>query len=348
MRKLNKLVSAVMVAATILLAGCSEKDVPAPTAVTERLDDLRNELRDLRLQVYGEQWETEDISAENASLEKEQAELEAEILRLKELYKRKVVLGMHIIDFQNNKLANATVTMAQDGELISAVSDESGYVEFPAVHSGMISGVVEMAGYTTANFRIRLVEMGADDDTETHKFSRIALFPTQDNPDKTGMFTLNGNVYANFSTLNDNGNSGHDPNSPSGIFDPAAGRKLRFSLQLNYITHWSTAYINIHSVIYENIQYETTTAADGSYEIQLPSRGLFFDAHNHYYNQFGFLVLAEEFQANYTYHYASDVITEKRNFSIDHIDNCYFYDLSPAAFPGDTRTANFLYHSYKN
>lgn len=340
MRKLNKLVAALMLATITLFSACTEKEVPVPTVDTERLDALRQELRDLQLIVYGEEAELAQGQASQADLEAQIAAMEAEIARLQELYNRSVTYGVYVIDFQNNKLANATVKIAQNGEIVSATTDANGYAEFDDVRAGVVNGKIEINGYTTANYKTQIVESNSDDDAITYKSSRVALFPAADNTNATGMFTLKGNVTTDFSDMDEKYNE-----------DAVGGKKISFTLYLDNIKNESDAFVNVYSLIYEDAVYEATTAADGSYSVNLPARSVFngYDVDD---RNFAFSVNGQDFKANYTnsyYNYATSAyepMTEERIFRF--YGDSWINDDQSAILPGDSRTRNFYYYSSKN
>jgi hypothetical protein len=332
MRKLNKLVAALMLATITLFSACTEKEVPVPTVDTERLDALRQELRLLQEQVYGAQAEQEAAVGNIA-------EMEAEIARLQEVYNRSVTYGVYVIDFQNNRLANATVKIAQNGEVATATTDENGYAEFEDVRAGVINGKIEVAGYTTANYKSRMIESNSDDDMVTYKSSRVALFPTAANSNATGMFTLKGNVFAYDSDFDE-------------VYSAVSGSNIRFTLYLEDIKNDSEAFNNVYTLIYEDAVYEATTATDGSYSVKLPARSV-FNGNSAEDENFAFWVSGEDFKAPYTVAYYNSATgeyesrTEERVFSFDNGDGWINEDYI-AILPGDTRTRNFYYNSSKN
>jgi hypothetical protein len=340
MRKLNKLVAALMLATITLFSACTEKEVPVPTVDTERLDALRMELRSLQLMVYGEESDLAEGQATQAELAEAIAAMEAEIARLEELYNRSVTYGVYVIDFQNNKLANATVKIAQNGAIVSATTDANGYAEFEDVRAGVVNGKIEIDGYTIANYKSHIVESNSDDDAVTYKTSRIALFPAADNANATGMFTLKGNVTTDFSAMDE-----------KDYEDAVDGKKLRFTLYLENIKKESDAFDNVFSLIYEDAVYEATTAADGSYSVNLPARSVFngYDSND---RNFSFEVSGQDFKANYIARYYNSAtnsyqgMTEERIFRFG--GDSWINENESAILPGDSRTRNFEYYSSKN
>jgi hypothetical protein len=347
MRKLNKLVAILMLATITLFSACTEKEVPVPTVDTERLDALRLQLRELQMRVYGEEEDAEEAKANQTNYENEIAWYEAEIERLKNAYARTVTYGITITDFQNNKLAGVTVTLAQEGELASSTTDENGYVGFENIHSGVVNVVVEGEGYTTANYKSSIYDGFSQDDAATYAATRLALFPATGNTD--GMFTLKGSLYANYSMLNDTLDNYRGNGTAPGEggdkvdYDAVEGKKLRFVLELSDIKDETDAISSdIYSLIYENAFYEATTAADGSYTVSLPARSIFEDTNGGVDSKnFAFSVSGEDFKGNFTYVNRNDTITTE-----------VIYEISPegvnedgeAIMPGENRARNFFYN----
>lgn len=349
MRKLNKLVAALMLATITLFSACTEKEVPVPTVDTERLDALRQELRELQLIVYGEEADLEEAKADQANYESEIAYYEAEIQRLQEIYARTVTYGITVTDFQNNKLAGVTVRLAQQGELATATTDENGYAEFENIHSGVVNAVVEGEGYTTANYKSSIYDGYGSDDVATYVATRLALFPAAGNT--SGMFTLTGNLYANYSTLNDtldnwNGN-GTAPGQAGDYrnFDAVEGKTVRFVLSLENIKDESEAFSrDIYSLIYEDAFYEATTAADGSYTVNLPVSSVFEGTDDNDRN-FEFSVSGESFKGNFTFKSWNDTISEERIYRFESVfdQKSNINGDNESIFPGETRTKNYFY-----
>jgi DNA-binding FrmR family transcriptional regulator len=346
MRKLNKLVAALMLATLTVFSACTEKEVPVPTVNTERLDALRAELRNLQMQVYGAEKNMEEGKANQESIEVQIAALKTEIERLNNSYLEEVDYGVTVIDFQNNKLANATVKLAQDGEVVSLTTDEDGYVIFPAMYSGVVNGVIEAEGYATANFMTSL----NDNESEGVEFrnSRVALFPTGNN-DK-GMFTLTGNLYANYSTINDTLNQGENPAGPNPDqprvnYDKVTDKTLSFSLFTfggdGWLVNNNDAFINVMSVVYEDAAYTASFNANGTYTVKLPARSV-FEGSNDFNENFTWVIDAQDFQANYTYGSEENSVTESRFYEFG---RKVVEGFGERIQPGETRTRDYYYNS---
>ncbi|MBC7922910.1 MAG: hypothetical protein H7Z75_17675 [Ferruginibacter sp.] len=312
MRKSMKM-SAVLLMSTLVYTGCTEKETAVPTVDYARADALRSELRSLQQQVLGANATSASVVALNTTLKRDTAAIKAEISRLQVERARKVKYIVYVADLQGAYKKDAEVSMAVDGAVVKKIADADGKAVFDNVRAGVVNVVVKLAGFTTANY-VSSIAFGKD--IVDTKVPVLPLTAT------TGpYFTLKGNVYANLSAADDNLNryttvdniespakkvtinvlAGPNSDETSVKYD-AQARKITATVELNGVpgtTGISDVAGEIQRIAYENAVFSTTSAADGSYSLQLPA---LVDAAGEALDGFDdYVVSLEQFAAPYTF-----------------------------------------------
>lgn len=197
----GRLCAILMASLVLFYTSCSEKEVPQPVEDTERVDQLRNELRALQEKIYGKQLTNELLTADKEDLEALQTELQAEITKLQELYSKAVTYTVIALDNLGNPISGASVTLNQNGTLVTKTTDSKGSVQIENVRAGVVGAVVKATGYTTVNYYATLA-FAQDAGVNT----RIVMIP------KTGTantYTIKGFLYANTNLANDTAGGFH-------------------------------------------------------------------------------------------------------------------------------------------
>lgn len=281
MRKVNRLLSLCLVASLLVYTGCKEKETPVPTENTARIDALRQELLNLQQQVLGQTNNENSQKIEKALLEGDVKELQAEITKLKAEQARSITYTIYATDLQGVFQAGAEVSIVVNGAVTKKTTDTEGKAVFEGVRSGVVSGFVKTANFTSANFTAS-VAFGGD-----FVSTKVPLLPLAGG---ANTFTVEGKLYADLSDADDNLNEFDTYNNISGtnvIINVPAGpnnnstetkydgqaRKITFVPNLNdepFVGGFGNAG-NIQRIAYENAVFETTSAADGSFSIKLPA-----------------------------------------------------------------------------
>ena len=328
-----KLYTLVICAAGLLVfqACTSKKETPQPVVDTQRLDQLRQELRDLQIKVLG-----------NASTYAKDSltygQLLAQIKVLQAQYNKNVTYSVFVEDYQGNFLPGTTVKVSQAGAVTSQVTSASGVATFTNLNGGIISATAELTGFFRLVFKADIRNYNTD---QTYSAaSNVLLLPSGGTPaSDAGMSTFYINLYANFSTLNDTlggpdlwpGTStqafalpaGPNPNAPkvsyaavtdkpiiayvnsqffvNSNFSTRARPPLGFTISSNYSSDpngFGDEYDpgSVLTVAYENASYTAASAGlNGYYILKLPATS-FFDPNN----RFTFDLVFTEFSNNFT------------------------------------------------
>lgn len=190
----SKLVAMFMASLVLFYTSCSETETPQPVEDTERIDALRNELRAVQEKIYGAQLDNELLKKESEDLTTLQSELEAEIARLEEQYNKAVTYTVVAVDNMGAPIPGASVTINQNGTLVTETTNDLGAVQIENVRAGTVGAVVKADGYATVNYYATLAfanQAGVN--------TRIVMIP------KTGAntYSLKGFLYANTNVAND-------------------------------------------------------------------------------------------------------------------------------------------------
>lgn len=197
----TKLFAILMASLVLFGTGCSEKETPQPVEDTERIDQLRNELRAVQEMIYGVQVENDLLTIESEDLAELQAELEAEIAKLEAQYNSAVTYTVIALDNVGNPIPDVSVTLNQNGTLVTRTTDSNGAVQIENVRAGTIAGVVKATGYTTVNYYATLAFANA-----AGVNTRIVMIPKSG---ATNTYSLQGFLYANTNVANDTASGFH-------------------------------------------------------------------------------------------------------------------------------------------
>lgn len=316
----TKLIAMFMASLVLFYTGCSEKEVETLVVDHERLDQLRQELRSLQLQVYGEQVDNSDLEGENKEYENEIAELQAEIDELKAMYDQTTKYQVIVVDYQGQLISGASVTLNQNGTIFTATTDADGKATFENVRAGAVVGVVSATGFAKANYTTSLYN--ASGNTLLGGVNtRVPLLPKSGTQAEAGMFTLTGYLYANTNAANDTAKNinylfqGTKPANalPSGPRDgyrqrtyEAQNKKMKATLYIDLdaipgsIEHTYTIGA-IRRLAYEDAVYEATFDANNKYSIKLPVNSVYPYPYSSTPIQFYFEFAFEEFTATKTF-----------------------------------------------
>jgi hypothetical protein len=319
-----KLYTLVICAAGLLVfqACTSKKETPQPVVDTQRLDQLRQELRDLQVKVLG------DASTySHDSLSYEQLVLQVNALLAQ--YAKHVTYSVIVGDYQGNYLSGVTVKVSQAGAVASQTTSASGVATFPNLNGGIISATAELTGFSRLVFKADIRNYNSDQAYSAA--SNVLLLPTGGTPaSDAGMCTFNINLYANFTTVNDTlGGPDQWPGTSTLALSLPAGPnpdfpKISYTAMTDkpitaYLRNWflnsarppsgftygnsnfSSAYGNVYdpgsvlTVAYENVSYPVASAGpNGSYVVKLPATSI-FDS-----NSFSFDLVFTEFSNSFT------------------------------------------------
>lgn len=196
----SKLFAMLMASLVLFYTSCSETETPQPVEDTERIDQLRNELRAIQEKIYGQELENDLLTDESEDLAALQAELEAEIARLEAQYDLAVTYTVIAVDNQGNPIPGASVTINQDGALVTKTTGDDGSIQIENVRAGTVAAVVKADGYATVNYYATLAfaeSAGVN--------TRIVMIP------KTGAntYSVTGFLYANTNVANDTASGVH-------------------------------------------------------------------------------------------------------------------------------------------
>jgi hypothetical protein len=340
---------------------CKDKETPQPVVDTARLDELRQELRELRADVLG-------LQAEYSSDSLDEKELEAEITQLNSQYSKTVDYSVIVTDLQGNNLSGATVKVTQDGVVKSGTTDVSGFVTFAGLHGGNISATAELAGFATLIYTADITDYSTT--TAYSGSSHVSLIPVDGSVAAAakGMFTINLDLYANYTTVDDT-LGGPDywgaesditkalPYGPAGNGDPTSYTKvidktIAVSLNNDYFQIYSDWFTNngvgeVINIAYENAVIKVPAAINGTYSIKIPAR----TSNRGFYYTLSY----EEFVADFTDYVPgglhggvhidppfSEKITRSQVFRVDYDS----YEWSE--FPGTTLTWKAFYYNSNN
>lgn len=197
----TRLCAMLLASMVLLYTSCSEKEVPQPVEDTERVDQLRNELRALQEKIYGKELSNELLTADKEDLEKLQTELQAEITRLQGLYSKAVPYTVIALDNLGNPIQGASVTLNQNGTLVTKTTDAKGAVQIENVRAGVVAAAVKATGYATVNYYATLAfaeSAGVN--------TRIIMIPKSGT---ANTYAVKGFLYANTNLANDTAGGVH-------------------------------------------------------------------------------------------------------------------------------------------
>jgi hypothetical protein len=318
-----KLFTLICAAGLLVFQACtSKKEIPQPVVDTQRVDQLRQELRDLQIKVLGNA-----TTYSRDSLTYDQLVLQVNALLAQ--YAKHVTYSVIAGDYQGNSLAGVTVKVSQAGAVISQTTSASGVATFTGLNGGIISATAELAGFARLVFRADIRNYNTDQAYSAA--STVLMLPLGGTPaSDAGMITVNINLYANFTTVNDTlggpadwpGQSditkalpeGPNVNNPkvsySSITDKPimafinafsflnGGAPSGFTYDLiNSNSTFGNEYApgSVLSVAYENAVYTAAAAgANGVYTLKLPASS-FYDN-----NHFRFDLVFAEFSNSFT------------------------------------------------
>jgi hypothetical protein len=296
MRK-TKLIAVFMAALVLVYTSCSEKEVTKPVEDSARVDALRKELFELQRLIFGTDGGEEGLATTNAMLSLENKDLEeqikiiqAEIDRLRDAYNKGIPYQVVVTDFQGVAIAGASVTINENGAIVTRTTDAEGKVNFEKVRAGAIVGVVSATGFATANYgtSLYLAEAGVN--------TRIALLPKSGILADASMFTVKGYLYADLNTADDTltgfryGNQngtmfvgstpskrlpkGPNVDFPHRSFDKQ-NKKLSVTIDMHkYYIPYSDYYNSnpgaIQFIAYENVKWDAVIDANNQYTVKLP------------------------------------------------------------------------------
>ena len=313
-----KLYTLVICAAGLLVfqACTSKKETPQPVVDTQRIDQLRQELRDLQVKVLGD---ASTYSQDSLSY----SQLLAQISMLQSQYAKNVTYSVVVSDYQDNLLSGVTVKVSHAGAVISQTTSATGVATFPGLNGGIISATADLTGFARLVFRADIRNTNTD---QTYSAaSNVLLLPLGGTPaSDAGMSTLNINLYANFTTVDDtlggpdfwsDSNfafalpSGPDVNNPTISYSAIIGRPITAFLTANFLSGripsgFTNNFIqsgdfgdvydpgSVITVAYENATY-TATATNGVYSLKLPARS--FDGNTYFYYDLAFTEFSNSF-----------------------------------------------------
>ena len=162
---------------------------------TQRLDQLRQELRDLQIKVLGDA-----ATYSQDSLTYDQLVLQVNALIAQ--YAKSVTYSVIVADYQGNYLSGVTVKVSQAGAVISQTTSASGVATFAGLNGGIISATADLAGFARLVYRADIRNYDADQAYSAT--SNVLMLPLGGTPaSDAAMSTVNINLYANFTTVND-------------------------------------------------------------------------------------------------------------------------------------------------
>ena len=308
----------------VFQACVSKKEVPQPVVDTQRLDQLRQELKDLQTKVLGDASVYTQDSLTYSQLLVQIAILQAQ-------YTKSVTYSVIVSDYQGNFLPGATVKVSQAGAVVSQTTSASGVATFAGLNGGIISATAELTGFSRLVFKADIRNYNVD-----HAYSaasNVLLLPTGGTPaSDVGMSTFNINLYANFTTVNDTlggpdqwgGQStlamalpaGPNPASPTISYSAVTDKPIIAYLNSNFLNTggspptgftysnptYSTQYGSVYdpgsvlTVAYENISFTFSSAGpNGFYIVKLPATSILNSGNN-----FRFDLVFTEFGNNFT------------------------------------------------
>src|SRR5882672_8056074 len=157
MRK-TKLIALLMASLVLIYSGCSEKEVTKAVEDTARVDALRQELFELKRLIFGTDGGEEGLATTNEMLdlankdvEEQIQSIQAEIDRLTEAYNKGISYQVIVTDFQGIAISGASVSVNENGKIVTGTTNSQGEVTFDKVRAGAIVGVVSAQGFATAN-----------------------------------------------------------------------------------------------------------------------------------------------------------------------------------------------------
>jgi hypothetical protein len=275
-------------ASVTIFTGCSEEEVEKPVENTERLDDLRAELRQLELDVLGAQ-RTLDL----AKLDEQ--ELEAEVAKLKENFDKVVKYTVTVIDPQGKLLEGVKVITTQAGTLKEGTTNSEGRVTFDNMRGGVIAAVVKHDNYATANYTASLYS-GTDNYQSYGASTRVIMFPlaaalTSDNMTSFNKQKLFYNTSVQDDTL---GGTAWDASA-----DPMKWAPKQFTwtgIKYDQVTKGDNIPVvaklvidgvpsgsgsgevgDIIAIAYENAVYTATWNDDNTFTLNVPARSIYDD-----------------------------------------------------------------------
>jgi len=307
-----------MVGVFIFHACTSKKEVPQPVVDTQRLDQLRQELRDLQVTVLGN---ASNYSQDSLSY----SQLLAQINMLQAQYAKNVTYSVVVSDYQDNLLSGVTVKVSQAGAVISQTTSATGVATFPGLNGGIISATADLTGFARLVFRADIRNTNTD---QTYSAaSSVLMLPTGGTPaSDANMSTLNINLYANFTTVNDTLGGpdywsdsnlafalpvGPDVNNPSISYTPVTDKPITAFLSANFLngsipSGFTNNFIgsgnfgdmydpgSVLTVAYENATYTVAAAGlNGVYALKLPATS--FDNNTYFYYDLVFTEFSNSF-----------------------------------------------------
>lgn len=283
---------------------CSDKETPQPVEDTARVDALRTELRSLQEEVLGKQ-------AEYSSDSLTKKELEAEIAALNEMYAKVVDYSVTVTDLQGNILPDAEVKLTQGGKVVSATTNSGGIATFEALHGGIISASVKLNGFATLTYSADIRDYNTPDSYSGA--SHVSLIPTGGTPaSEKGMFTINLDLYANYTTVDDT-LGGPDawgsesditkalPYGPDGgttSYSKVTDKTVSVTLVEGYVYADNDYFFTqsgvgeVVNVANENVTIKYSAATNGTYAIKVPARTSSSDLY--------YTIVYDEFTAKFT------------------------------------------------
>jgi hypothetical protein len=322
MIRLKLLPFVVCVVGLFVFHACtSKKEVPQPVVDTQRLDQLRQELRDLQIKVLGN---AATYSRDSLTYN----QLVLQISALQAQYAKHVTYSVIVSDYQGNILPGATVKVTQAGAVISQTTSASGVATFTGLNGGIIGATADLTGFARLAFRADIRNYNTDQAYSAA--SNVLMLPLGGTPaSDAAMSTININLYANFTTVNDTLGGpaywgrlsnvafalppGPDVNNPTVSYSPITDKPITAFLNSGFMdgqvpSGFTYRFRRSNSVngdeydpgsvlaaAYENASYPVTAAgANGVYVLKLPARS--FDNRTYFY----FDLVFAEFSASFT------------------------------------------------
>jgi hypothetical protein len=312
----TRLIAMFMASLVLFYTSCSEKEVPNPVEDTQRIDALRNELRTLQEKIYGEQLANDLLTAEAEDLNALIEDLEAEIATLEAIYNQAVTYTVIAIDNLGNPIPGASVTVNQDGALVTKTTGNDGSIQIENVRAGTVAAVVSAAGYSTVNYYATLAfaqTAGVN--------TRVVMIPKTST---NNTYLLKGYLYANTNLANDTAGGVHYNGASfigwkgtdaatkvAGVLGDnrtyeKVSKKMIANLwvNVNYVPFSQSTgnggnSADLIELAYEDVSVEATFDANNQYTLRLPVTSIYHDAwgDNVYYD---WEITFEEFVANQT------------------------------------------------
>jgi hypothetical protein len=318
-----KLLALLCAAGLLAFQACtSKKEVPQPVVDSQRLDQLRKELKDLEIKVLGN---AATYSRDSLTY----TQLVLQISALQAQYAKQVTYSVIVSDYQGNFLPGVTVKVSQAGAVIVQTTSASGVATFTGINGGIIGATADLMGFARLVFRADIRNYNTDQAYSAA--SNVLMLPLGGTPaSDAGMSTLNINLYANFTTVNDTLGgpvywprqsnvtfalpAGPDVNNPTVSYTSMTDKPITAFLNARLLTGGVPAgftyrfnrsdrgYGNeydpgsVLTAAYENASYTVTAAgANGVYVLKLPATS--FDNRTSFYFDMAFAEFSGSFTA---------------------------------------------------